>query len=70
MRQASHCAHLLYGRCAFVAAAELDKIFREIETACGTAQWSEVQRLRGQVAPALAAWRLSLAGEEPTVPRG
>jgi signal transduction histidine kinase/CheY-like chemotaxis protein len=70
IRQASHYAHLLYGRCAFVAAAELDKIFREIETASGTAQWSEVQRLRGQVPPALAAWRLSLAGVEPIAPLG
>lgn len=66
--QAGRYAHLLYGRSAFVAAVELDEIFREIEITSTTAQWGEAQRLRCKVAPALAAWRLSLNDERAIAP--
>jgi HPt (histidine-containing phosphotransfer) domain-containing protein len=41
---AGHYAHLLYGRCAFIAERELEQLLRRIEEVSANGQWDEAPR--------------------------
>jgi signal transduction histidine kinase/CheY-like chemotaxis protein len=69
-RHATHYAHLLYGRCAFIHELALERTLRKIESAAATGQWEEARFLGLTVQTQLADLRVSLAAFDPAAPPG
>ena len=67
---AGHYAHLLYGRCAFIAERELEQLLRRIEEVSANGQWDEARALGAAVAAGLDRLRVRLACAAPVVPPG
>ncbi len=67
---AGHYAHLLYGRCAFIAERTLEEDFRQIEALSAATEW-DTARARGREAQArFDALSLRLASADPIGPTG
>ena len=64
----AHYAHLLYGRCAFIAERELEQTLRKLEADSATGQWDEVRRLAGGLPAQVAALRVRLASSALVAP--
>lgn len=67
---AGRYAHLLYGRCAFIAEKQMEQTMRKIEVAGETGQWNEARILRGNFETQLAGMQLRMASADPVAPRG
>ncbi|MDB6166245.1 MAG: rpfC 3 [Lacunisphaera sp.] len=64
---AGHYAHLLYGRCSFIAERELEQTLRKIEAVSATAQWEEARSAGRDVQAQLADLRVRLAAADGPV---
>ncbi|MDI1337401.1 MAG: ATP-binding protein [Lacunisphaera sp.] len=64
----AHYAHLLYGRCAFIAERELEQVLRKIEADSALGQWAGVQLRLTDLAARFTGLRLRLASSAPVAP--
>ena len=67
---AGRYAHLLYGRCAFIAERQLEQTMRKLEVAGETGQWNEARTLCRSFETQLAGMQLRMASAAPVAPRG
>ncbi|HVT73035.1 MAG TPA: ATP-binding protein [Lacunisphaera sp.] len=67
---AGHYAHLLYGRCAFIAERQLEEDFRQIEALGAAAEWDAARALGREVQARFDALSLRLASADPIGPTG
>jgi len=67
---AGHYAHLLYGRCAFIAERELEQLLRKIEAVGANDEWDEARSLGRDVQAGLVQLRLRLASAVPVAQPG
>lgn len=65
---AARCAHLLYGRCAFIGERELEQTLRKIEADCATGHWEEVRPVLAGLAGPAAGLRVRLVSAAPAAP--
>ncbi|MBI2498591.1 MAG: response regulator [Opitutae bacterium] len=65
---ATHCAHLLYGRCAFIGERELEQTLRKLEAECATGHWDGVRRRLAGLPGQVAELRVRLASSDPVAP--
>jgi CheY-like chemotaxis protein len=64
----AHYAHLLYGRCAFIAERELEHVLRKIEADSAAGHWDDVRVLAGELPAQAGVLRVRLASSVPAVP--
>lgn len=62
------CAHLLYGRSAFIGERELEQTLRKIEADSAIGHWDAVRVLRAGLAGQVAGLRVRLASSGPVAP--
>jgi len=67
---AGHYAHLLYGRCAFIAERQLEEDFRQIEELGAAAEWDAARALGREVQARFDGLSLRLASADPIGPTG
>jgi len=65
-----HYAHLLYGRCGFIAEFELEQLLRQIEALGANHEWDAARALGRKVQDRFVLLRLRLASAVPVVPPG
>lgn len=65
---ATHCAHQLYGRCAFIAERPLEQALRAIEADAATGHWEEVRRQLSPLSAQVADLRARLTSSVPVAP--
>ncbi len=65
----AHCAHRLYGRCAFIGEQELEQNLRKIEAESAIGQWAGVRQRLAVLATQVAGLRVRLASAGPVAPR-
>lgn len=65
---ATHCAHQLYGRCAFIAERPLEQALRAIEATAATGHWEEVRRQLSPLSAQVADLRARLTSSVPIAP--
>lgn len=65
---ATHCAHQLYGRCAFIAERPLEQALRAVEADAATGHWEEVRRQLSPLSAQVADLRARLTSSVPIAP--